>query len=883
MIELLHSLETHKSNSLYLTVFSEIVQGVSYNRKDLVFFVVARDHIINYLKHLKGSTSSMLLIKSKSFNISQCLSMIKNIVKIYYTEEIEIFFIEHFFKYLNSPDYGNGGQRNVKIHNFIGILVGIFKGLRDSGLTFKDLLTDFEERERSRSRSREILKKENCGDIQSIFSGEKPQFEIDEDDYIFDVSASKRSVYSKSRDTLSSRRDSLLPQELNLEEIYLEKKNQPILDEKPKKNFEKKILGENKRKSHEKIPSLAFKTASSKKSKVGSCDMSVKSKISDNFNNLPKLSQKEMEVYLHKSFGIKQSLESQRRKNPEKPQNKEPEQLKPRYSSRDNIYTESSRISYSEEMGSIEEEEDDDIPLEPVEAIDISVSEQRITSTFRTDFEASELGEKICIFSPNTEELKTSTRSQHHEYFRMRKQGQGGEEHESFIQIEDQESEIMRRSYSALSEEKGNVFKTDNSSEVAASIFKTSLRNRNEYKTLSVVDEQYDDYDTSKFGSRVDDVLRRDEIRFADFGQGTETSVESLEEEKKEKILVDKFFKSKFPLKTPSNYSEAEQANAQGNSKEKQGIEKRYESEESLVQGTRAIRETLRNKIDLVLDDIIDEDNRRNSNQNLENSPYYSNEKSDSDSVISTNKDSSEFHSFKAKAQPTTFNPYEKERNFINFETESDQEEVEEKQQRQEEIDQKMASLFQKRNIEERVENFEDTDKKMKSISNLASQGSYPSILKTDNEQNLFSIFDQLTLKSTRREFDNNVEETPLKPTNLDKDSSMKNILEVRKNSKNNRPKFGDVQEENFNNYYEDKENSVASGNGVFKGIRSTIFTSEVMKKKGAVSKIGDDSGDNYLMSSKESSTRGKFREEMIVQNLKKLSSAGKENFVFEL
>lgn len=189
--------------------------------------------------------------------------MIKNIVKIYYTEEIEIFFIEHFFKYLNSKNFVSENEqreRNVKIHNFIGILVEIFRGLRESGLTFKDLLNDFEEREKSRSRSREILKKENNGDLQSIFSGEKSFYNNEEDQYIFEVSNSKKSEFGGNDRFLSSRRDSKNSNELNLEEVYLEKNRRVLQEKTPQLNR----INFNNTRNEITTPKEVFKTASSK-------------------------------------------------------------------------------------------------------------------------------------------------------------------------------------------------------------------------------------------------------------------------------------------------------------------------------------------------------------------------------------------------------------------------------------------------------------------------------------------------------------------------------------------------------------------------------------------------------------------------------------------
>lgn len=856
---MIYSLEKHKSNSLYLSVFSEILQEKKYDKKDLIFFIIARDHIINYLKNLKGATSSLLLIKSRSFNISQCLSMIKNIVKIYYTEEIEIFFIEHFFKSLNSMSPSQvtkdkTGQKNVIIHNFIGILVQIFRGLRESGLSFKDLLTDFEEREKSRSRSREILKKEAKSDVLSIFSGEKKgNITGEEDDFFFNISNSKDGDSVPRPGIFTRRRSSTVREGIEFEEVYLNKKEN-ILGEKSMSDVLNK--GE------------TFKTASSRKSKIPSEGKSSISKKSDNFENLPKFSQKQMENYIEKNFSKRSKGKSILLK--EKSINKENEDfMKPRYSSRDNIYSESS-ISHSDGFEEIESLKEN---IDCVKAIDVSLSEHEIRRRINVDFE-EEGGFKL---SPESMAFFMKKKQKRFEINRN--------SNNSFIQIEDQDSEIERKTLNCKSDEKVNVFRTDNSSEVANSIFKSSLRNRT-IGNLSIVEEKFDDYNTSKFGSKTsvkedeEGAPDTDRIILAHFSPASDTSSdENYEEEKRDKVIIaSKVYKpsSKFKVKSPIEIL---------NNSRKQSYTDDIgsESERSLVQGTRAIRDTLRSKFDILLDNIIEEENNKN---NLSKESLDSDKEKYENSTVKTKKNSSNCESVKVKQQPSTFNPYEKEANFINPTVEKKPKSSKES----EDFDSETTALFLNPQKNHKFGNLqeEETDRKSKlsrNLTNLTNQPSFPSILKTDNEENLFSIFDQLTLKSTKRSFQKgqNQEETPLKPINLDKVNSSSNILGERKTSKNNRPRFSEVDCD-FNNFYDegDKENSIQSN---YNEMGEFIFTTEVMKKKSNGGTFDYENDENFALSGEDSSkeSKGKFDEEMIVRNLRKLSSAGKEKFVFEL
>lgn len=831
------SLENHKSTSVYLSAFSEIVRQGKSNKTDLVFFMIARDHIINYLKHLKGTTSSLLLIQSKNFNISQCLSMIKNIVKIYYTEEIEIFFIEHFFKYINNEGGQGGVTRNVKIHKFIGILLEIFKGLRNSGLRFKNLLNDFEEREKSRSRSIEMLKKESMGELQTLYSAEKPRVLNEEDDLVFEVSDSKMENRSQVLLDCEQSEESIIS--IDLTGIYMSRK-QSLKDKKGGSLVNSKRSSSKKVSRFGKSNRVSSRNSPNRKLRVNSSEVS--SRRSDIFENLPRFSQREMQEYISKNFDNEQvqCFKLNEEEMFKKFNRQSSDKMKPRYSSRDCFNSES---SYSQEMvnqsGQLTKS-----PVDAVDPIDISVSDQNMDQ----ETTQSEIYE-----------------SRQDASGKKRKAGRRNG-NDSFIQIEGNQ---MRGSKSNSNSEGVNLFKTDNSTDVAASIFRTSHRKRNHEKSLSVVTEHFNDYDTSKFGSCSNNGAK------ANFSDSSITMVTEKNEapsvKNEGKILVDKVYKSRTNLLL-KNFKEARKNSS---FQEKEIFSKKstvgmlskdtydaYESERSLVPGTRAIRESLRNKMDMVLDDIIIEENiksssndRKRERANIESS------------TVKTKKNGSKPDSFNPRNKPTTFNPYDKEKNFI----------AQNNSRRGEHLTRGRS----KPKIE--IINFEKTDKKsLVPPINFTNDASYPSILKTDNEDNLFSIFDQLTLKSTRREFNLKEVETPLKPTNLDKEKTIQNILKERRNSKNDRPRFIDV--EGFQEFYYESQCKEMPNRGdlnLQKSKSSGPFIESIKSSKKPVG-LGDSLDERFSMS-KVSSVGSKFCEEIMIQNLRRLSSGGKENFGFNM
>lgn len=831
------SLEKHRASSIYLKAFSDIVKQGNSNRTDLIFFILSRDHIINYLKHLKGTTSSLLLIQSKHFNISQCLSMIKNIVKIYYTEEIEIFFIEHFFKHINNSK-SEEDKRNVKIHKFIGILLEIFKGLRESGLKFKNLLNDFEEREKSRSRSIELLKKESMGEFHTLYSAEKPKISCEEDDLVFEVSDSKMENRSNMHPDADQSTDSIIS--IDLAGIYMSRRQSL-------KNRNQNSLINSRKSSSKKVSRfgkssrVTSRNSTNKKSRVNSSEVS--SKRSDIFENLPKFSQKEMQEYISKNFDSSNvtSFIAGGEGSLKKLSGQGSDGMKPRYSSRDCFNSES---SYSNEFLNM-----DGSQIEAVDPIDISVSEQNIKEHSQMDLSLS------------MNEVRTSS---------VDKDQQANNTVESFIQIEDQDTGPNRNGFNYDIEEM-NVFRTDNSFEVAASIFKTSFRERNQEKSLSIVTEHADDYDTSKFGSCSHN--GRDNFSESSVTMVTENT-DKPSEPKQDKILVDRVYKSRAIL-LMKNFKEARKRHSPAKMNEvfskknniglisKDSVDT-YESGRSLVPGTRAIRESLRNKIDLVLDDIIIEENSKGLMVDVKRQRQGGDFES---STVKTKKNNSKRDSYNLRNKPTTFNPYDIEKNFIAHN-----------------LSRRGEKTGKSRpNIE--ILNFEKTDKKslVPSINLNSQAASYPSILKTDNEDNLFSIFDQLTLKSTRRDFRSSGDvETPLKPINLDQEKTIENVLKERRNSKNNRPCFIDAEKlQEF--YYESQCKELGHNISVNlqKSKSSIPFENSVDSSKNneKLIRILGDSIDERFSMSKASSIGSKFCEEIMIQNLRRLSSAGKENF----
>lgn len=80
-----------------------------------------REHILDYIKKLKGGLNVTDKLKSTSFTISQCLVLVKSSVKyIDEAEDVEIFFIEQFFK-IGKP------VAKIDSYDFLAILTCAFE------------------------------------------------------------------------------------------------------------------------------------------------------------------------------------------------------------------------------------------------------------------------------------------------------------------------------------------------------------------------------------------------------------------------------------------------------------------------------------------------------------------------------------------------------------------------------------------------------------------------------------------------------------------------------------------------------------------------------------------------------------------------------------
>lgn len=144
ILSLLYALETHRSDEIYWNVLAKLFKGM-YTKRALFFLLLTREHILSYMKKLVGSGTSMELLDNKSFTISQCITMLKNVMMMYSGEHLEIFFIEEFFKIFMGKD-------SILIYDFIGGMVEIFLRLRKSGIDFEILDVNFtQKRKRDKS------------------------------------------------------------------------------------------------------------------------------------------------------------------------------------------------------------------------------------------------------------------------------------------------------------------------------------------------------------------------------------------------------------------------------------------------------------------------------------------------------------------------------------------------------------------------------------------------------------------------------------------------------------------------------------------------------------------------------------------------------------
>jgi hypothetical protein len=100
-----------------------------YNQKTetFLFFLMAREHVLKFLRKIVGGMFTSKDIGQRYLNTKQCLKLIKDMVMMYQGDQVDIFFIDEFFKQTHSNDY-------ILIRSFLVMLTNIYVKMVDSGL-----------------------------------------------------------------------------------------------------------------------------------------------------------------------------------------------------------------------------------------------------------------------------------------------------------------------------------------------------------------------------------------------------------------------------------------------------------------------------------------------------------------------------------------------------------------------------------------------------------------------------------------------------------------------------------------------------------------------------------------------------------------------------
>ena len=955
MVDFLNSIDAHKIDNIYLTVFSKILEERFYDRNDLIFFLLARDHVILYLKELKGLKSTPVMMKAQSFTISQCLSMIKNIIKIYSADHIEIFFIEEFFKGLGAFG-GNSAQRErtpnklqfncygmdgtIKTQAFVGIMAQTYKKLKMNGMIVQGMIERIEEKERSRSKSRENLL-EKSKNLVTKNKGKKKIGKIRNFDNVVQMEYEQQE--KKRLDALESdlqqdledidRKISKRSNEKNKLMMKM-KKNGRATDLTILEGLDSKVNYTQSSKNSNALLPNSIRSGSSKNNTLDSS----KFKKPDVFSNLPKLSKKEMESYFKDSFMTKKiTVTVQKKKKRDIPKPEQPKSKSPKRPQKKPLKTKNPKIPHNfqsktviSELGSIKlkpvsmTDSESHMHMEPkmrkfdefdqfCKEYNKSNPEEQETYSAYSDSQEFENLDQTILVGYNSNIKKTASLTQfiqiEEEQFQDEvifnteaDQRRGEKELESVVNFmkKSQESDATGRfcyDVGVFESEKMEVMvDTRMEEEMERRIMLSAEKHRlgRESEELVVADKVYD--------YSLKESLRNRE------GSEQLGTVELIEE-------VEAFGEARERETSPV-------VKAQERTEDTYDCHHTsYESDRSLVQGTRAIRETIRNKMSKVLENITDvseesEESYKNQQNYDEKAPdtyncSYSSSKKDMSELktiptIKTKKSNSIY----GENIPATFNPYQEHSVFektnkhqaLNTRKSADQFPT---------CPQNTFPNFQELQIEEtNRQKFSQKPKIDKlNLGPIAqSQKSLSSVLKTGNDERVFSIFDKMTLQSTRRDYPRHNFSRDFESKEMSKrDIENIEILidgEYETNSKMSSDRAKDFERVDMfsknDNFYDvnNKENiSLESSVYELNSIESGRNRSGLFKrgKRRPVLMDRSDSDNNrflsslpespYKLNSLDGSLPGideEYCERMIARNLQKLSSGHKDQKFFD-